>query len=131
MTNTITNLINNAAESTSVVAPTRVTRNPMKKLFSTSKGIINSTLTVVDETVVIFDDIVSTVPTMIQGGKEVVTLTGTLVTTVSKRVIFTEKEMELYDNLTPAQRKTFRPELVKKLGNDIVNALEDAFKEEA
>ena len=59
------------------------------------------------------------------------TLTGTLVTTVSKRVIFTEKEMELYDNLTPAQRKTFRPELVKKLGNDIVNALEDAFKEEA
>lgn len=117
---TINNLINEAAQYTGTK---KRTTNPIKNLF-------NVTVKVLNQSIDIANDVVSVIPTVIEGSKEAVILTGTFVSSVGLNTVLEPSHVEAYKSLTPQQRKHLRSRLIDKLGADTVKGLENLFADE-
>lgn len=126
----ITTLLNNSA-STEAVAPTHNTLlSSLKEMKGLVANSINTTVGIANETLSIANDIVSSVPIIIQGSKETIKLTGLFTRAVAMNSVLTEEQIAMYDALTPSQRKHFRSTLIQRGGAGFVAALSELFAEE-
>jgi len=127
---TLTNLIENAAQAT-VVAPKRNTvRSSLRECRGLIANSINTAVGVVNEGLTIANDIVSAVPIIVQGSKEVVTLTGLFARAIALNSILTEDQIVQYDKLSSGQRQILRRNLTENGGAAVVSALTELFSEE-
>lgn len=120
MSNTINNLINEAAEFTGT----------KKRTTNTIKNLWNVTATVLNQSIDIANDIVSVIPTVIEGSKEALMLTGAYVSSVTLNIVLEPSHVEAYRKLSPEQRKHLRSKLIDKLGADTVKGLENLLADE-
>lgn len=126
----ITTLLNSAA-STKVVAPTRNTLiSSLRELKGLVSNTINTSVGIVNDSLAITNDIVSIVPVIIQGSKEVITLSGLFSRAVAMNSVLTEEQIAAYDALTPSQRIYFRKALTQRGGANLVASLAELFADE-
>jgi len=119
------------AQSVETVATPKAS---MRQSFRELKGLIGNTIvtsvSVANEALAITNDVVSAVPVIVQGSKEVVSLTWLFARAVTLNSMLTEKQIEAYNNLNAEQRVVFRKALTEKGGHDLVKAISELFREE-